>query len=91
MCPHCLILARFSGRRQQRSTIHRESAGYRRYGQGFACLNNGDLTSQLWHENFDEGCTRAVQTLRILRRRRQMLCFTPQVLAEFWSVHTRPA
>jgi predicted nucleic acid-binding protein len=34
--------------------------------------------------------TLAVGALRALRRRREMLCFTPQVLAEFWSVCTRP-
>jgi predicted nucleic acid-binding protein len=34
--------------------------------------------------------TLAVEALRALRRRREILCFTPQVLAEFWSVCTRP-
>jgi predicted nucleic acid-binding protein len=34
--------------------------------------------------------TLAVGALRALRRRRETLCFTPQVLAEFWSVCTRP-
>jgi predicted nucleic acid-binding protein len=33
----------------------------------------------------------ARHALRVLRRRREILCFTPQVLAEFWSVCTRPA
>jgi predicted nucleic acid-binding protein len=32
----------------------------------------------------------AVEALRALRRRREMLCLTPQVLAEFCSVCTRP-
>jgi len=32
----------------------------------------------------------AVEALGALRRRRELLCFTPQVLAEFWSVCTRP-
>jgi predicted nucleic acid-binding protein len=38
----------------------------------------------------DPAHTLAVEALRALRRRREMLCFTPQVLAEFWSVCTRP-
>ena len=38
----------------------------------------------------DPAHTRAVDALRTLRRRREMLCFTPQVVAEFWSVCTRP-
>jgi predicted nucleic acid-binding protein len=32
----------------------------------------------------------AIEALRVLRRRREMLCFTPQGPAEFWSVCTRP-
>jgi predicted nucleic acid-binding protein len=38
----------------------------------------------------DPAYTLAVEALRTLRRRREMLYFTPQVLAEFWSVCTRP-
>jgi predicted nucleic acid-binding protein len=38
----------------------------------------------------DPAHTLAVEALRALRRRKEMLCFTPQVLAEFWSVYTRP-
>jgi predicted nucleic acid-binding protein len=33
----------------------------------------------------------AINALRILRARREDLCYTPQVLNEFWSVCTRPA
>jgi predicted nucleic acid-binding protein len=38
----------------------------------------------------DPAHTLAVEALKTLRRRREILCFTPQVLAEFWSVCTRP-
>jgi predicted nucleic acid-binding protein len=38
----------------------------------------------------DPAHTLAVEAPRTLRMRREMLCFTPQVLAEFWSVCTRP-
>jgi len=38
----------------------------------------------------DPAHTLAADALRALRRRRETLCFTPQVLAEFWSVCTRP-
>jgi predicted nucleic acid-binding protein len=38
----------------------------------------------------DPAHTLAVEALRTLRRRREVLCFTPQVLAEFGSVCTRP-
>jgi len=33
----------------------------------------------------------ALQALRTLRSRNVVLCFTPQVLSEFWNVCTRPA
>jgi predicted nucleic acid-binding protein len=33
----------------------------------------------------------ARNALTALRRRHEILCFTPQVLVEFWSVCTRPA
>jgi predicted nucleic acid-binding protein len=33
----------------------------------------------------------ALEALRILRSRSEVLCFTPQVLSEFWNVCTRPA
>lgn len=33
----------------------------------------------------------ALEALRILRSRGDFLCFTPQVLSEFWNVATRPA
>jgi len=32
----------------------------------------------------------ALEALRTMRRRREMLCITPLVLAEFWRVCTRP-
>jgi predicted nucleic acid-binding protein len=38
----------------------------------------------------DPAYTLAADALRALRRCRETLCFTPQVLAEFWSVCTRP-
>ena len=38
----------------------------------------------------DPAHTLAADALRALRRRRETLCFTPQILAEFWSVCTRP-
>ncbi len=38
----------------------------------------------------DPAHTLAVETLSTLRRRGEMLCFTPQVVAEFWSVCTHP-
>jgi predicted nucleic acid-binding protein len=31
-----------------------------------------------------------LHALHLLRTRREMLCYTPQVLAEFWNVCTRP-
>ena len=39
----------------------------------------------------DPAHTLAIEALRTLRRRREMLCFMPQVLAEFWSVCTARA
>jgi predicted nucleic acid-binding protein len=33
----------------------------------------------------------ALVALRTLRSRKEVLCFTPQVLSEFWNVCTRPA
>ena len=33
----------------------------------------------------------ALEALRKLRSRSEVLCFTPQVLSEFWNVCTRPA
>lgn len=33
----------------------------------------------------------ALEALRSLRSRAEVLCFTPQVLSEFWNVCTRPA
>lgn len=33
----------------------------------------------------------ALEALRILRLRNEVLSITPQVLSEFWSVATRPA
>lgn len=33
----------------------------------------------------------ALEGLRALRSRSEVLCFTPQVLSEFWNVATRPA
>lgn len=32
-----------------------------------------------------------LQALRILRANNEIVCYTPQVLAEFWNVCTRPA
>ena len=40
--------------------------------------------------NADPARALAVEALRTLRRRREALCFRPQVLAEFWNVCTRP-
>src|SRR6185503_141903 len=33
----------------------------------------------------------ALEALQKLRSRNEVLCFTPQVLSEFWNVCTRPA
>jgi predicted nucleic acid-binding protein len=33
----------------------------------------------------------ALEALQRLRSRKEVLCFTPQVLSEFWNVCTRPA
>ena len=33
----------------------------------------------------------ALEALQKLRSRNEVLCFTPQVLSEFWNVSTRPA
>ena len=32
-----------------------------------------------------------LQALRVLRSRNESICYTPQVLGEFWNVCTRPA
>jgi predicted nucleic acid-binding protein len=38
----------------------------------------------------DSAHSRAADALRVICRRSEMLCFTPPVLAEFWSVCTCP-
>ncbi|HLG16946.1 MAG TPA: type II toxin-antitoxin system VapC family toxin [Blastocatellia bacterium] len=55
-----------------------------------AYLFDTNLFLRLAHRN-DPQRQMALDALRRLRSRNEVLCFTPQVLSEFWNVGTRPA
>ncbi len=55
-----------------------------------AYLFDTNVFLRLAHRN-DPQRQMAHEALRTLRSRNELLCFTPQVLSEFWNVATRPA
>jgi predicted nucleic acid-binding protein len=54
-----------------------------------AYLLDTNVLLRVVNEN-DPARTVALNAIRTLRRQQEMLCYTPQVLAEFWNVCTRP-